>query len=166
MVTLMNHDTESTCVSDIYELQCLAHQLRRGPSGSQLKLKRAFSCPCLMEQNNLPFPAFQPNPRLKRYCSAPDFTITESISSLHPCLIDLLNISRFYCNEKQHNNFLMQQFENSINDELYYEFLAARRWNADRLNLMLLPFCQVNLNLILVQKDLPCNLTKKTKYCM
>jgi len=25
MVTLMNHDTESTRVSDIYELQCLAH---------------------------------------------------------------------------------------------------------------------------------------------
>ena len=55
MVTLMNHDTESTCVSDIYELQCLAHQLRRGPSGPQLKLKRAFSCPCLMKQNDLPF---------------------------------------------------------------------------------------------------------------
>ena len=32
--------------------------------------------------------------------------------------------------------------------------------------MLLLPFCLVNLNLTLVQKDLPCNLTKKTKYCM
>ena len=124
-------------------------------SGPQLKLKRAYSCPCLMKQNDLPFPAFQPNPRLKRCCSAPDFTITESISSLHPCLINLLNISRFYWNEKEHNNFLMQHYENSINDELYYKFLAGRKWNVDRLNLMLLPFCQVNLNLILGSKLRP-----------
>ena len=69
MVESMNRGTESIHVSDIYELQCLAHQLRRGPSGPQLKLKRAYSCPSLIKRNDLPFPGFQPNPRLKRYCS-------------------------------------------------------------------------------------------------
>jgi len=50
----------------------------------------------------------------------------------------------------------VRQIENSINDEVYYKFLAARRWNVDRLNLMLLlPFCQVNLNLILGSKLRP-----------
>ena len=91
-------------VSDVYDLQCLANQLRRGPSGPQVKLKRAYSLPCL---KNLPFPKEEleaavrqliqeSKPKLCRCCSAPDLALTQSISSLHPSLTDALGISKFY----------------------------------------------------------------------
>ena len=91
-------------VSDVHDLQCLAHQLRRDPSGMQLKLKRAYSLPCL---KHLPFPqeeiitavrqmVQESRPKLSRCCSAPDLTLTQSISSLHPSLTDTLGISQFY----------------------------------------------------------------------
>ena len=97
----------------------LAYQLRRGPIGAQLKLKRAHSLPCLkitarsgLDQllflrikidkkrtNRI----FDSNPQLRRCSSALDLALTESISSLHPSLTDSLDIGQFYYGHPANN---------------------------------------------------------------
>ena len=67
-------------------LQRLAYQLRRGPSGPQLKLKRAQSLPCISKYSHSLLPMTQ----LSRSHSAPDLALVESISSLHPSLTKII----------------------------------------------------------------------------
>ena len=90
----------------------LAYQLRRGPTGPQLKLRRAHSLPCLkltapyhLDQllllghnldKRMTKLLFDSNPQLRRCSSALDLALTKSISSLHPSLTDHLDIGRFY----------------------------------------------------------------------
>ena len=90
----------------------LAHQLRRGPSGPQLKLRRAHSLPCLkltagsvLDQllflghnldKRMTKSIFDSNPQLRRCSSTLDLALTKSISSLHPSLTDHLDIGQFY----------------------------------------------------------------------
>ena len=87
----------------------LAYQLRRGPTGPQLKLKRAHSFPCLKPTTQPTFGrllalecgfiigigVFDLNPQLRRCSSALDLALTKSISSLHPSLTDSLEIGQF-----------------------------------------------------------------------
>jgi len=80
----------------LYPLQQLAYQLRRGPSGPQLKLKRAQSLPCLSKHSYSPVYEFFGRPQSVRNCSVPDLSLIESISSLHPTLINSFNIKQFY----------------------------------------------------------------------
>ena len=89
----------------------LAYQLRRGPTGPQLKLKRAHSLPCLKltewpDCDKMLFlehrfiaksKVFDSSLPLRRCSSALDLTLIKSISSLHPSLTDSLNISEFCC---------------------------------------------------------------------
>ena len=108
------------CLPRRYPLQQLAHQLRRGPSGPQLQLKRAQSLPCLSKYTLSPleFPLIRENAKLSppwfsiyrhsslprmlqraqlsRYRSAPDLSLIECISSLHPSLVESLEIQKFY----------------------------------------------------------------------
>ena len=89
----------------------LSYQLRRGPTGPQLKLKRAHSLPCLKLtalsdldhlfaghefDEKMTKIVFDSNPQLRRCSSALDLALTKSISSLHPSLTDSLDIGRFY----------------------------------------------------------------------
>ena len=90
----------------------LAYQFRRGPTGPQLKLRRAHSLPCLKltapsRLNRLLFLGhnldkrmtkliFDSNSQLRRCSSALDLALTKSISSLHPSLTDSLDIGQFY----------------------------------------------------------------------
>ena len=114
------------CLPRWYPLQRLAHQLRRGPSGPQLKLKRAQSLPCLSKyslsplglprslkdaklslpwfsmyrHSSMQFPSRLQHAPLSRYRSAPDLSLIECISSLHPSLVESLEIQKFYYKHK------------------------------------------------------------------
>ena len=99
--------SENKYVSNIHDLECLAYQLRRGSSGPQHKLKRAYSLPCIMKHNHV---LLRSRPWLRRCCSAPDLTLTESISSLHPSLMDTLGISQFYYNHSESPSLLRKYF--------------------------------------------------------
>ena len=72
-------------------LRRLAHQLRRGPSGPHIKLKRAQSFPCISKYSHSPL-EFLPRRQLTRSCSAPDLAVVESISSLHPSLTKIITL--------------------------------------------------------------------------
>ena len=96
------------CLPHRYPLQRLAHQLKRGPSGPQLKLKRAQSLPCLenaklslpwfsmYRHSSMQFPSRLQHAPLSRYRSAPDLSLIECISSLHPSLVESLEMQKFY----------------------------------------------------------------------
>ena len=82
-------DLPSLHFTGLCHLWQLAYQLRRGPSGPQLKLKRAQSFPCISKYSHSPL-EFLPKRQLSRSHSAPDVALIQSISSLHPSLIALL----------------------------------------------------------------------------
>ena len=98
-LTLVNEFRSEVHVCHLYPLQRLAHQLRRGPSGPQLKLKRAQSLPCLSKLSHslLDMSRKIRKTQLSRGHSAPDLTLIESISSLHPSLTRIFNIDKFNC---------------------------------------------------------------------
>ena len=75
----------SLCLNDTYDLQRLERQLRRGPSVPKLKLKRARSISCLNGcQSPVRKEIAKRNVQLYKSSSAPDLTLTRTISSLHP----------------------------------------------------------------------------------
>ena len=89
----------SLCLNDMYDLQCLARQLRRGPSGPKLKLKRARSISCLSEcQSPVRKETAKQNAQLNRSSSAPDLTLARTISSLHPSFFNfcLMPLRRYF----------------------------------------------------------------------
>ena len=79
----------SLCLNDTYGLQCLECQLKRGPSVPKLKLKRAQSISCLNEcQSPVRKEIAKRNVQLYKSPSAPDLTLTRTISSLHPAFFN------------------------------------------------------------------------------
>lgn len=82
-------DLFSLCLNDTYGLQRLERQLRRGPSVPKLKLKRARSISCLNEcQSPVRKEIAKRNVQLYKSPSAPDLTLTRTISSLHPAFFN------------------------------------------------------------------------------
>ena len=95
-------DLPSLHFTGLCHLWQLAYQLRRGPSGPQLKLKRAQSFPCISKYSHSPL-EFLPKGQLSRSHSAPDPALIQSISSLHPSLIALLK-NKYKHNTKTSDN--------------------------------------------------------------